>query len=169
MSITKSKLSAKEKYLFQLKNAMLLDFTHRKISSTLEDLDSLFDAGREDGRTEEETCRNLGTPKEFVDTLLDEERRTRSSKRLKIYIVAGLLLRAALAVLYTGEVDTGHGSHRRFRFIHAISLSLHWGRHSLVSVFPALSVEHSGCNNLLPVYEKALSKRKGNPMIWMHR
>lgn len=105
MSIIKSKLSAKEKYLLQLKNAMLLHFSHREIQSTLEDLDALFDAGKENGRTEEETCQSLGTPKEFVETLLEEEGRTRSSKRLKIYIGASLLLCAALAVLYIEEVS----------------------------------------------------------------
>lgn len=105
MSIIKSKLSAKEKYLFQLKNALLLHFSHREIQSTLEDLDALFEAGKEDGRTEEETCRSLGTPKEFVDSLLEEEGRTRTSKRLKIYIAASLLFCAALAVLYTMEAD----------------------------------------------------------------
>ena len=105
MSIIKSKLSAKEKYLFQLKNAMLLYFTQKEICSTLEDLDSLFEAGKEDARTEEETCQNLGTPKEFVDTLLEEEGRARFSKRLKVYIAAGLLLCVSLAVLYTVEVD----------------------------------------------------------------
>ena len=105
MSIIKCKLSAKERYLFQLKNAMLLYFTRKEIRSTLEDLDVLFEAGKEDGRTEEETCGNLGTPKEFVDTLLEEEGRARSSKRLKIYVAAGLLLGVALAVLYKWEVD----------------------------------------------------------------
>lgn len=105
MSIIKSKLSAKEKYLFQLKNALLLHFSHREIQSTLEDLDALFEAGKEDGRTEEETSQSLGTPKEFVETLLEEEGRVRSSKRLKIYVAAGLLLGAALAVLYKWEVD----------------------------------------------------------------
>lgn len=105
MSIIKNKLSVKEKYLFQLKNAMLLYFTHREIRTTLEDLDALFEAGKEDGRTGEETCQSLGTPEEFVETLLAEEGRARSSKRLKIYIAASLLLSAALAVLYKWEVD----------------------------------------------------------------
>lgn len=96
----KSKLSDKEQFLFRVKNAMLLYFPHREIRSTLEDLDEMFEAGKENGRSEEEICQDLGTPKDFVQTLLQEDGRDRSVRILRTYIAAVLLLCIALAAVY---------------------------------------------------------------------
>lgn len=66
-----STLSQKD-YLLQIKNSMLLHFSHKDIYSTLKDVNQLFASGKEYGKTEEELCDELGSPKDFVNSLLQD-------------------------------------------------------------------------------------------------
>ena len=68
---------SKTGYLLQVKNHMLLHFCHRDIVNVLKDLKEMFTSGKEDGKTEEELCREFGAPKEFVGSLRMENAQDR--------------------------------------------------------------------------------------------
>lgn len=62
----------KEEYLLQVKNAMLFHFSHKDIHTTLDDLNQIFESGKEDGKTEGEIYNEFGVPKEFIHGLLQD-------------------------------------------------------------------------------------------------
>lgn len=82
----------KEKYLLQVKNAMLLHFGHKDIYFTLEDLNLYFESGKKNNKTEEELYNEFGKPKEFVGELRHEKARDRFKIRLLIYIIGVIAL-----------------------------------------------------------------------------
>ena len=75
-------------YLMQVRNAMLLHFGHKEICSALKDINEIFASGKEDGKTEEEMCTELGHPEEFVRDLRRDSRSDRFLRRISVYIVA---------------------------------------------------------------------------------
>lgn len=72
-------ISKKEKYLEQVRNHMLFHYSHRDISSTLEDLNLYFESGTADGRTEEELCDEFGDPQQFVCEISQDKAPSRAS------------------------------------------------------------------------------------------
>lgn len=66
-------MTTKNKYLLKLKNKMLFNFTASAIAATLADMNQIFDAAAEEGKTEEEVCRELGEPAELVQQMIEED------------------------------------------------------------------------------------------------
>lgn len=66
-------MTTKNKYLLKLKNKMLFNFTASAIAATLADMNQIFDAAAEEGKTEEEVCRELGEPAGLVQQMIQED------------------------------------------------------------------------------------------------
>lgn len=66
-------MTTKNKYLLKLKNKMLFNFTASAIAATLADMNQIFDAAAEEGKTEEEVCRELGEPAGLVQQMIEED------------------------------------------------------------------------------------------------
>lgn len=81
-------------YLTQVRNAMLLHFSHRETCTVLKDINEIFASGKEYGRTEEEMCDELGLPEEFVRNLRRDSRRDRFFGRIFSHISAILAIGA---------------------------------------------------------------------------
>ena len=90
-------------YLLQIKNNMLFYFHHADISSTLKDLKLFFDSGREHGKSESDLCIELGSPKELVTDLL-EENRNKMNTIIPIYLFIGISI-CALTVFIYGSLN----------------------------------------------------------------
>ncbi len=81
----------KEEYLLQVKNAMLFHFSRKDIHTTLEDLNQIFESGKENGKTEREIYNEFGEPKEFIHGLLQDSH-DKFMGNLFRYIFGALLL-----------------------------------------------------------------------------
>lgn len=66
-------MDKKTRYLLKIKNRMLFRFTREEIVHTIGDLKQMFESGKENGKTEEELCLELGEPGAFVNALMKEE------------------------------------------------------------------------------------------------
>lgn len=78
---------SKRDYLIQVKNAMLFHFDNKDICNTLKDINELFVTGIEHGKSEEEICYELGSPKDFVIKLVEDSSYDRLSFKLFTYII----------------------------------------------------------------------------------
>ncbi len=86
-------MTTKNKYLIRLKNKMLFHFTASSIAATLADMNQIFDAAAEEGKTEEEVCKELGKPEEMVQQMIEEDSLKSSfsnSKQFFLLLAAGL-------------------------------------------------------------------------------
>lgn len=88
-------------YLSQVKNYMLLHFCHSDIVSVLKDLKEIFLLGKEAGKTEEELCRELGTPKEFVGSLRKESTHDRFFTTVLLYAISAVILCVAVEKIFS--------------------------------------------------------------------
>lgn len=91
------KAQRKQDYLVKIRNSMLWRFSWKEIHLTLEDLDLLFNSGKEEGKSEEELCNEFGNPKEFVNNLYLEHKRSGFVSKFPLNIIGFLAI--ALIVL----------------------------------------------------------------------
>lgn len=91
-------MTTKNKYLLKLKNKMLFHFTAPAIAGTLADMNQIFDAAAEEGKTEEEVCRELGEPAELVQQMIEEDSLKSSFSNSRLFF----LLLAVGVVAATG-------------------------------------------------------------------
>lgn len=89
---------SKENYLLQVKNAMLFHFSHKEINITLEDINLIFISGKETGKTEEDVYDELGLPKDFVRSLLQDKGHDRFKSNLIGNILIGFII-CAITIL----------------------------------------------------------------------
>lgn len=90
----------KEEYLEQVKNNMLLHFSRKDIHITLEDVNSFFESGVENGKTEEELYNELGNPKDFVHNLLYDRALDKFKYILFVYIISFSILCILFLLVY---------------------------------------------------------------------
>lgn len=79
-------VTCRKDYLIQVKNAMLFHFARKEICATLKDINELFVAGMEHGKSEAELCHELGNPKDFADKFVDGDKRNRFFFNIITYI-----------------------------------------------------------------------------------
>lgn len=91
---------SKTGYLLQVKNHMLLHFCHRDIVNVLKDLKEMFTSGKEDGKTEEELCREFGAPKEFVGSLRMENAQDRFFLSVFLYMISAVALYVVMGAMF---------------------------------------------------------------------
>lgn len=84
---------SKENYLAEIKNRMLFRCSLGEISTTLEDLNSYFEAGTAEGKTEETLCRELEAPEKVVQDLLKKRNERKNSPPFPaVYLICGGIL-----------------------------------------------------------------------------
>ncbi|MCX4328280.1 MAG: DUF1700 domain-containing protein [Lachnospiraceae bacterium] len=83
----------KEKYLLNIKNAMLFHFTSSEIQDTLEELNTHFESAHNEGRPDTEIIKEYGSPAAFAKELL-KETGNGSIRRNMLVIIKKLLLAA---------------------------------------------------------------------------
>lgn len=87
-------------YMAQVKNSMLLHFNHKDISSTLRDLNELFESGKYDGKTDVELYDELGSPKDLVNKLLHENHSNKFPYILFAYIASAFAICIFIAYIF---------------------------------------------------------------------
>lgn len=100
-------MTVRNKYLLQLKNKMLFHFTASAIAGTLADINQIFDAAAEKGKTEEEVCKELGEPGELAGQMIQEDSLESSfsnSKQFSLLFAMGLVLGTGILAF----LDRGH-------------------------------------------------------------
>ena len=97
--------SGKEEYLLKVKNTMLFHFSHKDIHTTLDDLNQIFESGKENGKTEGEIYNEFGVPKEFThDLLQDSQDKFRGNLFRYIFSALILCVLTILAFCYQSQV-----------------------------------------------------------------
>ena len=95
---------SKIEFLWKLQNALRWSFSQEEIADILRDYESFFVSGSEEGKTEEDICKNLGNPsviaQDLTESLGKKKMRPLSARIIKRMALSTALLLISLAYYF---------------------------------------------------------------------